>query len=115
MFGWSEQHNAPQPNNTEGTRLVCEYTRNTALSAGINQTIKLLPTNFTGSSSFQAGQVQLSLCFRAASISMFYRSCSLCVFSLVVHPTAACCFIYVVFNQEYYFQLQASGGLTICH
>lgn len=71
MFGWSEQHNAPQPNNTERTRWVCECTRNTALSARINQTIKSLPTNFTGSSSFQAGQVQLSLCFRAASSPCF--------------------------------------------
>lgn len=63
MFGWSAQHNAPQPNNTERPRLVCEYTRNPALSARINQTIKSLPTNFTGSSSFQAGPSSVVIVF----------------------------------------------------
>lgn len=47
MVGWSDQHNAP--NNTERRW-------NTALSAKINQRIKSLPTNFTGSSSFQAAK-----------------------------------------------------------
>lgn len=108
MFGWSDQHNAPGPKNRESKR-------NAALSARINQRGKALPTNFTGSSSVQACQVQLSLCFRAASISIFYCSSSLWVFSLVSSPTAACCFAYFVFNQEYYSQLHASGGRTICH
>lgn len=65
MFGWSDQSNTPRLNNTEKTR-------NTALSARINQRIKSLPTTFTGSISFQACQVRLSYYFRAASIPVFF-------------------------------------------